>query len=70
MRFANGVLPHVAMSPAALTLLHTSIGEERATLSSSDEPRICLVSPVKTRESIHHPISLKPSGFPLLRVTL
>jgi hypothetical protein len=70
MRSANGIPPRVALPTAALTLLHASIGEERATLSSPAEPRTCLAPAFEMRESIHHQFSLKPSGFPFQRVTL
>jgi len=70
MRSANGVPPRIALTPATLTFLHVSTGDGRGAPSTPVEPRTCLSPDSETRENIHQYISLKPSGFPFLRVTL
>ncbi len=70
MRSGNDVLPHVALSPAALSSLYASIGNGRAALSRQVAPRICPVPNPETRVSVTQHISLKPSGFPTLRENL
>jgi hypothetical protein len=70
MRSANGVPPRVALTPAALIFLHVSIGDGRGAPAAPSEPRTSPAPDSESRENIHQHISLKPSGFPFLRVTL
>jgi len=70
MRSANGIPPRAALPSVALTFLHGSIGDGRAARLSPVEPPVCPVPDSETIKSVNQQISLKPSGFPFLRVTL
>jgi hypothetical protein len=70
MRSDNGVLPHVALTPAALTFLNVSVRERRAARRTPIEPLSFPAPGLGARNSIHHQISFKPTGFPFSRVTL
>jgi hypothetical protein len=70
MRSANGIPPRVALPPAALTFLHAYRGDGRAARLSPVKPPISPAPDSATLNSVNQHISLKPSGFPFLRVTL
>lgn len=50
--------------------MHECIGDGRVVSPAAVEPRTRPAPHSETRNSVHKHISLKPSGFPFLRVTL
>lgn len=70
MRSAIGIPPRAALPPAALKFLHGSIRDGRAARLSPVKPPVCPALDSETLNSVNQHTSLKPSGFPFLRVTL